>query len=184
MSFEMPKLIENLNMVTNDVKSAFGDLSPDRLNWKPAADSWSVAQCLDHLIKTNESFNPEFEKLIGGSRQQTFWENYSPFSGFFGNFLLKAMKNDSKKAKAPSKSIVPPSEVSGDIVDRFAAHQKAFGEKIAALDGIDMEKTVVSSPFLKVMTYRLGTALEFAVEHEKRHVRQAKRVMETAGFPH
>ena len=176
-------MINELERVTKDATESFGNLSADQINWKPGADSWSVGQCIDHLIKTNESFDPEFERLTSGNRKQTFWENYSPFSGFFGNFLLKAMKNDSKKAKTPSKTIVPPSELPADIIERFAAHQKAFGEKIASLDGIDMEKTVVTSPFLKFMTYRLGTALEFAVEHEKRHIRQAKRVMETDGFP-
>jgi hypothetical protein len=33
------------------------------------------------------------------------------------------------------------------------------------------------------MTYRMDTGLLAIIEHEKRHIRQAKRVMEMEDFP-
>ncbi len=176
-------ITEELNKISEAAVEKFGGLSAEQINWKPRADSWSIGQCFDHLIKSNEAFNPEFEKFKSGTRKNSFWENYSPLTGFFGGFLLKSLKNDAKKFKAPSRDIVPPSDIPPDIIERFAAHQTEFGEKIKSLEGVDPEKTVVTSPFLKLMTYRLGTAFEIAVEHEKRHFRQAERVMETEGFP-
>lgn len=176
-------MIAELNKITEDAVESFGNLSTGQINWKPRTDSWSVGQCIDHLIKSNEAFDPQFEELISGNRKQSFWENYSPLTGFFGNFLLKALKNDAKKTKAPSKAIIPPSEVPVDIIERFVAHQNDFIEKLKSIEGIDLEKTIVTSPFLKLMTYRLGTAFEIAVVHEERHIRQAKRVMEAEGFP-
>ena len=183
MNKELPSIIEGFEKVAEDAATTFGDLSAEQINWKPSAEGWSVGQCLDHLIKSNEAFEPEFEKLASGNRKNSLLENFSPLTGFFGNFLLKSLKNDAKKFKAPSKAIVPPSDVPADIVDRFVAHQKDLAEKITSLDGIDWQKTVITSPFLKIMTYRLGKGFEIAVEHEKRHVRQAKRVMEADGFP-
>jgi len=144
---------------------------------------WSVGQCFDHLIKSNEAFGPQFEELKSGGRKQTFWQNYSPLTGFFGNFLLKSLQNDAKKFKAPSKDIVPPSDIPADIIDRFVAHQADLIEKIGSIDGIDWGQTVVTSPFVSFMTYRLNTAFRIAVEHERRHFRQAERVMQTEGFP-
>ena len=176
-------MIAEIEKIAEDSLETFGKLSAEQINWKPRADAWSVGQCFEHLIKSNEAFDPQFQGLLSGNRKQTFWESYSPLTGFFGNFLLKALKNDAKKVKAPSQSIVPPSEIEADIIERFVAHQKEFGEKIKSLDGVDLEKTVVTSPFMKLMTYRLDTAFEIAIEHEKRHFRQAKRVMETEGFP-
>ena len=172
-----------LGTIIEDARASFGSLSGDQLNWKPAADSWSVAQCLDHLIKTNEQFYPEFEKLASGKRKNTFWQSYSPFTGMGGRFLVNAVKNDSKKSKAPSKNIVPPSDVPEDIVERFATNMSDIVSKIEACSSADLKKTVVSSPFLAVMTYTLDDAYTVVVEHSKRHVRQAKRVMETEGFP-
>jgi hypothetical protein len=153
------------------------------LNWKPAEDSWSVGQCFEHIIKTNAEFYPEFEKLASGSRKNTFFQNYSPLSGYFGRFLIKAVSEDSKKAKAPSKRIVPPSDISGDIISRFASHIEEVNRKVEACAGADRKKTVVSSPFLSVFTYTLDDAYTVLVEHTKRHFRQARRVTGADGFP-
>jgi hypothetical protein len=61
---------ERINYVTtemqktaDDVRDSFGSLSGEQLNWKPAEKSWSVGQCLEHIIKTNEQVYPEFKEL-------------------------------------------------------------------------------------------------------------------------
>lgn len=172
-----------MSAVATDAAAAFGGLSKAQLNWKPSEKGWSVAQCLEHIILTNLEFYPEFDRLASGSRKNSFWENYSPFTGWGGRFLIKAVSEDSKKAKAPSQRIVPPSDVSADIVKQFVEHLAEVNQKVEACAGADREKTVVTSPFLAVFTYKLDDAFTVLVEHSKRHIRQGKRVMETAGFP-
>jgi hypothetical protein len=176
-------VISQMQKTADDVRGSFGSFSSEQLNWKPSEMGWSVGQCLDHLIKTNEQFYPEFDKLAAGERRNSFWENYSPFTGVFGRFLVKAVTEDSKKAKAPSKSIVPPSNIDEDIVDRFVANVAEVNKKVVDCSGADREKTVVTSPFLFVMTYKLDDAYSVLVEHTKRHIRQAKRVVAAEGFP-
>ena len=121
--------------------------------------------------------------MAAGTRRNTFWQNYSPLTGFFGRFLIKAVSEDSKKAKAPSQRIVPPSDIDADIVNRFAENVADVNAKINACANADLQKTVVSSPFLGLMTYRLDDAYTVLVEHTKRHIRQADRVMQSPGFP-
>ncbi|HRH43309.1 MAG TPA: DinB family protein [Pyrinomonadaceae bacterium] len=179
----MKGIISEYEKVGAGVQKTFSSLSPEQINWKPRADSWSVGQCLDHLIKSNKAFDEQFQALAKGEKKPSFWEKYSPLTGFFGNFLLKSLKNDAKKFKAPSKAIVPPSDISPDIVEQFVKHQEDIVKKLKSLENVDLQKTVVTSPFLKLMTYRLDIALEIGVEHEKRHIRQAERVMKTDGFP-
>ena len=176
-------VITEMSKVAEDARNSFGTLSGEQLNWKPSADGWSVAQCLDHLIKTNRQFYPEFERLASGNRKNSFWENYSPFTGMGGRFLVNAVMNDSKKAKAPSKEIVPPSDLPADIVEQFAGNIEEVCGKVEACESADVKKTVVTSPFLAVMTYTLDDAYSVLVEHSKRHIRQAKRVMRSEGFP-
>lgn len=179
----MNEIISEYEKVGEKARETFGHLSAEQINWKPRADSWSVGQCLDHLIKSNEAFDPQFQALANGGKKPSFWEKYSPLTTFFGNFLLKSLKNDARKFKAPSKAIVPPSDIRADIVAHFVEHQAEIVEKLKTLENVDLQKTVVTSPFLKLMTYRLATALEIGVEHEKRHLRQAERVIQAEGFP-
>ncbi len=183
MSDELSNLISELQKIAENTQTTFGNLSAQQINWKPSETGWSVGQCLDHLIKSNEAFNPVFEKLKTGERKNSFWENYSPLTGFFGNFLLKSLNNDAKKFKASSPAIVPLSKITPYIVGQFIKHQTEVIETIKSLGNIDLQKTVVTSPFLKLMTYRLDRAFEIAVAHEKRHFRQAERVTKAENFP-
>jgi hypothetical protein len=116
-------VIDDLEQITNDASASFGGLDASQLNWKPAADSWSVAQCLDHLITINSLYFPIFEKMGSGRVVNTFLEKYSPLSGFFGRFLIKAMMPENpKKMKTSKKAYPSSSEIDGNIVERFAEH--------------------------------------------------------------
>ena len=172
-----------LTQVAEEARANFGNLSSEQLNWKPGEKSWSVGQCFDHIIKTNEEFYPEFEKLAAGNRKNNLIESYSPLTGFLGRFLIKAVSEDSKKAKAPSQRIVPPSDIDANIIERFASHIAEVNSRVESCASADRQKTVVTSPFLKIFTYKLDDAYTVLVEHSKRHLQQAKRVTEADGFP-
>jgi len=183
MDDRIKSITSEMSAVATDVFASFGGLSVEQLNWKPSEKGWSVAQCLEHIILTNHEFDAEFAKIASGTRKNSFWENYSPLTGWGGRFLVNAVSTDSKKAKAPSKRIVPPSDLPDDIVKQFVDEIAEVNKKVEACAGADREKTVVTSPFLAIFTYRLDDAFTVLVEHTKRHIRQAKRVMETEGFP-
>jgi uncharacterized damage-inducible protein DinB len=172
-----------LQKISDDAKATFSNLSAEQVNWKPSADGWSVGQCFEHLIKTNALFFPELEKIEAGTRKNSFLENYSPLSGFFGNLLIKSLQKDERKFKAPTKAIVPPSEIDADIIEQFSKHQAEMIEKIKRTENADWRKTVITSPFMKLMTYSFAHGVEVVVEHEKRHFRQAERVLQAEGFP-
>jgi len=182
MANDVDGVVSQFETVTTDVKKSFGGLSAEQLNWKPAPESWSVGQCLDHLIKSNEEFYPELNALSAGTRKNTFWQNWSPLSGIAGMFLVNTLKKDGQKVKTNQK-MTPPSDIAADIVDKFAAHQAEFTAKIRLTAAADWRKTILTSPFVKIMTYRMDVGLQALIEHEKRHVRQAKRVMAMDGFP-
>src|SRR5262249_14798684 len=44
----LTQIFDEAEAIAGDAKTLFSHLTPQQLNWKPAADSWSVAQCLDH----------------------------------------------------------------------------------------------------------------------------------------
>ncbi len=179
----MNELISELQNISAETQKTFGKLSAEQINWKPSEDGWSVGQCFEHLIKTNELFYGELDKIASGVRRNSFLENWSPLSGFFGNLLIGSLKKDERKFKAPTQKIVPPSEIDANIIEIFAAHQAELIEKIKQSEAADWNKIKITSPFMKLITYRLADGFQVIVEHEKRHFRQAERVMLTNGFP-
>ncbi len=183
MSDDSKNLIGELLTISAEAQKVFGNLSAAQINWKPSAEGWSVGQCFEHLIKSNELFYDELEQIASGKRKNSLVESYSPLSGFFGSLLINSLKKDARKFKAPTQKIVPPSEIDVNIIEIFAAHQSELIGKIKRTESADWRKTKVTSPFMKLMTYKLADGYQMIVEHEKRHVRQAARVTQTEGFP-
>src|SRR5438445_3583700 len=185
MKTDVSKICSDLQKTADDAKAAYGDLSVDQLNWKPDEKSWSVAQCFDHLITTHSLYFPIFDKLIAGDVRPTFWERYSPLSGFFGRFLIKGLDpKNQKKMKTTAKAFPSASEIGGDIIERFGAKQQEVAEYLQRLPaGIDPAKMIITSPLLGFVTYSLEDSLTFVPMHCRRHLDQAKRVTETKGFP-
>ncbi len=183
MNTEISNLLSEFQGISEDTQKTFGKLLIEQINWKPSAQVWSIGQCFEHLIKTNELFYAELDKIADRTRRNSFLENYSPLSSVFGNLLISSLKKDSRKFKAPSQKVVPPSAIDPNIVEIFAAHQAELIEKIKRTENADWNKIKITSPFMKLITYKLSDGFRVVVEHEKRHFRQAERVLQTTGFP-
>jgi|SRR5436190_10131591 len=185
MARDVSAISTELETTADEAKATFGSLSAEQLNWKPSPKSWSIAQCFDHLITTHNLYFPLFEKLASGDRKQTFWESYSPLSGFFGRFLIKSLHPENvKPMKTTSKAQPSSSEIDSNIIERYCEHQRQMIEAIRRIPAnLDLGKTIVTSPLLGLVTYSLEDCYEIIAVHGPRHFNQAKRLMETDGFP-
>ena len=174
-----------LSRTAGEARAQFGTRSPEQLNWKPGPRSWSVGQCFDHLITTHGLYFPLLQQLRAGGVEPTFWERYSPFSRVFGRYLIRILHPENqKKTKTSPKAEPSTSVIDGRIVERFSAHQAELIDHIQNLPAeIDPETTIITSPLLSFVTYNLDDCLTIFVVHGQRHLGQARRVTETAGFP-
>ena len=75
-------LTDQLNSSTDYVNTNIASLNEEQLNWKSAPTTWSVAQCLDHLVVNNLKYFAIFDEIVNDSYQQTTWRRISPFTGF------------------------------------------------------------------------------------------------------
>jgi hypothetical protein len=175
-------IIDGFAAVTAEVRSRFGSLTGEQLEWRPPSGGWSVAQCIEHLVLTTDAYLEDLHAIAAGRRRPGLWERISPFSRFFGRFLREQLERDASRTKTSAR-FVPPSEVGTGIVERFAGSQDRLAAAIRATSGADWDRTIVSSSFSRVVTYSLGDAYGIMLVHQRRHVRQAHRVTEEPGFP-
>jgi DinB superfamily len=180
----LPQIYDEAEAIAGDAKTLFGHLNTQQLNWKPAADSWSVAQCLDHLITINGKYYPVFDLILKGEYRKTFLHGMPFLHGFFGRVMIKALSPESqRKLKAPGAARPSSSSIDPQIVDRFIAHQRETLAKMRSLEGRGPAGIIITSPFVGVVVYSLLDAFRIVVAHERRHFAQARRVMETDQFP-
>jgi DinB superfamily len=181
---ELAGLLEEIGAVTAEAKEVFGSLTPAQLNWKPSAERWSVGQCFDHLIKTNECFFPDMERVAAGTFRSSAWARVSPLSGLIARMILGSLDPaKGRKTKSPRVFLPASSDVGADVIEKFAGHQAELAERMRATAGRDLRRTMVTSPVARVATYSLLDAYRIVVAHERKHFEQARRVTESEGFP-
>ncbi len=170
--------------VTADVRRLFGGLSGAQLNWKPSAEQWSIAQCLEHLIRSNAGFFPQFDAIAKGQKTARWMERIPGMPGVWGGLLIKSLLPETtRKLKAPAAGAPSASAIDAGIVEQFAAHQQEMMQKARALEPANPGRVILTSPFLSFVTYSALDACRICAVHERRHLQQAERVMASPGFP-
>jgi DinB family protein len=181
---DLATLIAAANSVAVEAKSAFGSLTPSQLNWKPSAERWSVAQCFEHLLTSNKGYLPIIDSALAG-KKRTFWESMPVLPGLGGKLLIKSLDPaTTRKLKAPKNFQPAQSDIRATVIDDFVEQQGRIVEKMKATEHLDLEKIIITSPALGVVTYSLMDAYRIIVVHEARHFQQAKRVTKETTFPH
>jgi DinB superfamily len=182
-SDEVQKLEQEVRSIADNARSEFGKLSVEQLNWKPDVDRWSVAQCFDHLITANTSYFPVLESIINGHKKTSIMERVPMLPRLWGKLFIKSLDPKStRKLKAPPVFQPSSSNISGSIIDDFAAMQSRLADSMEATKELDLERVIITSPAISLITYSLMDAYRFLVVHEQRHFQQAKRVTEDARF--
>ncbi|HZF37463.1 MAG TPA: DinB family protein [Blastocatellia bacterium] len=180
----LPQIFDEAEAIAGDAKTLFGNLTPAQLNWKAAADSWSVAQCLDHLISSNREYYPVFDRILKGEYRKTFLHRMPFLPALFGRMMIKVISPDSqRKFKAPGAARPSSSSIDPQIVERFVTHQRETLAKMRSLENRGPAETIIASPFISVVIYSLLDTFRLIVAHERRHFAQARRVIQTDRFP-
>jgi len=170
---------------SDDAQRLFGDLSEDQLNWKPAPDRWSIAQCLDHLAVATDKFGPYLTAAIARGRAKYPVPSspvYQPSR--LGGWLIKQLLPESTR-RVPAPKIFRPTEtapIHGALAHFLKAHNEFLGF-VRQAEGLDYNKTRLRSPVTPLMRYSLADAFVITVVHGQRHLGQAQRVREAQGFP-
>ena len=166
-------------------RSNFSNLSLTQLNWKPSPESWSIGQCLDHLLVADCLYFPMLKKITEGNYHMSFWEKWSPFGKFMGHMLVtQVQEQPRRKMNAPKIFLPSTSNIDAGIYERFSKHLDTLLEYIALCKSIDVDKTRITSPVSKFITYNLRDAFRLLIQHEHRHLNQALRVKQHKNFLH
>lgn len=178
-------VVDETSKNSDAAKRLVSSLNDEQLFWTPSPDTWSIAQCLDHLAVTSREFDTYIVPALKRGRER--WPvsssvRYQPT--WVGGWLIKqVVPETARKISAPK--VFRPSESPRieNALEKFLSQQERFLQWVEAAKGIDFNKTRLRSPVTRFMRYSLADAFVVTVVHGWRHLAQAGRVRETAGFP-
>jgi hypothetical protein len=167
----------DLDEITRAFKLEFDTLSGDELNWKPNASTWSIAQIVQHLIVVNETYYPVLEQIRNNTYYTPRFGQIGFVNRFFGKLILSYVQPEQKR-KLKTLPIWEPelSAIRSDIINQFEKHQQELKQVIRNSEDLIARNTVISSPANRMLVYKLETAFDIMVAHEKRHFKQAQEI--------
>jgi hypothetical protein len=170
----------------NDIARAVTTgLNEAQLNWKPSAEQWSIAQCLEHLALATNEFDKYFQVALEQARTRPALDTapvYKPT--LMGGWLAKAVDPaTARKLRAPK--VFRPAAGSNipQSLDLFLDAHTRFIAFVKQCAGVDYNKTRLRSPVTPLVRYSLADAFVITVLHGRRHLAQARRVREMSEFP-
>jgi hypothetical protein len=173
-----------LEAIAADAQATFGPLAPRQLNWRPEAARWSVAQCLDHLLKANAEMLDAAAAALGKGQPRSLWQWLPLWPRLMGRLLIRSQSpGASGRYTAPRPAQPTASAIDPAIVARFIGQQRDLLARARALDERAAARVIMVSPFMRVISYSVLDGWRLIVAHERRHVEQARRVTQAPGFP-
>ncbi|HRQ77367.1 MAG TPA: DinB family protein [Gemmatimonadaceae bacterium] len=184
--------LDELAQACADVARRFAGLdarvSDAQWNQRPAADEWSVAECIAHLNLSSAAMLPRMRAAIDEAKRLPPLGDRAYKGALFGRILARVVgpvpivlgfRLGRAKTGTPfvPGSELPRAEVVGEF-RRWLAEELAL---VWSVEGIAVDQVTLESPFVAGARYDGYSALWIVVRHELRHLVQAERALERVG---
>lgn len=178
--------LRELEAVNAEAEALVAPLTAAQFTWRPGPNRWSVGECLEHLAITTglvaASLLAALDKARVAGRA-----GHPPYAyGLVGGWFVRAMEKPGRRPMPSPENFVPPSGgAKPEVMERFRQSQHEFREALEGAHGLALDRIKAPSTAKGAGWLRLNAAAWFAstLAHQRRHVAQARRVTESAGFP-
>ena len=184
LAAELQQLRDEFQQVAIEATALAAPLTDVQFAWKPAADVWSIGECLSHLNATARLCLPKLEEGISeGIRAGLYGEG--PFRyGWMDRLILRASEPPSRwHVRSPRTFMPAPGESRDEILAAFHAVQRQYVDLLRRANGLDLVRVRVTSPVARWRRFGLGAAFAVLAAHERRHLWQAHRVAALPPLP-
>ncbi len=179
---EIDQFRSQFEQLSAEADALTNPLSDEQFLWRPSPDSWSIAECLDHLNATARVYLPVLDEGISDAiRRGEYGEG--PFKyNWLGRLSVRFSKSRIRLTAADD--MVPAANrTRHEILTAFRAYQVQYIDRLRQANGVDLARARVRMPIHGWLRIPLGSGFELMLVHSRRHLAQARRVMESDDFP-
>jgi uncharacterized damage-inducible protein DinB len=170
---ERERIAAYLEETRQNLLRTVSSLSPTQLQYKPAPDRWSVAECLEHIIVVETSVLGS----IGNTLQQT-----APAAGsaMGDDSIMQTVVDRTTRVKGPDR-LMPSRRWPHDrLLSEFEAARKRTSDFVSSTNAPLRQHGFPHPRFGQLDCYQW---LLMIGAHGERHRAQSEEVMAEAGFP-
>uniref|UniRef100_A0A832DFW3 DinB family protein n=1 Tax=Ignavibacterium album TaxID=591197 RepID=A0A832DFW3_9BACT len=177
------KFISDSESFLTELKK-LSDLTNDQLNWKPAENLWSIAECIEHLSISNQLYFFEIEKQFSEKQIACNDEETPVKHRFLGKLIIKTVDPSNIK-KTKTFSVFQPSKsfITKDSIIKLTEVQKSLINLISSSVNLNTNEYSMCSPASKFVEENFSDVLEIIRLHNKRHLIQIQKLLTNDYFP-
>jgi len=170
--------------LANEADALVAPLNEPQFYWRPSSEAWGVADCIEHLNVVARLYLPSLDEGIADAIRRGLYAE-GPFAyNWIGRLSVYVMEPPPRLRVKSPKSFRPGATRSRhEIMAAFRAYQVQFVDRLRQANGLDLARARVSSPTTRWVRLPLGSAFALMGAHERRHLRQARSVTSSPGFP-
>jgi hypothetical protein len=181
---DLQAVVDNLNRSDSEAQTLLRGLSDQQANWQPRETAWSIAQCIDHLARSNTQYANALSAALHNVRAKRKLRQGPIQPGWFTRFFISTLEPPPRhKLQAPEK-IIPASHIGTAEASRsFLSSQEQI--RIIVWEGaaLDLNRIRFRNPFVGFLRFSIGAGLLIIAAHDRRHLWQAQQVRNSATFP-
>lgn len=176
VSIQQQSTVANqIQQVTRDAQGlVFGRLKTDLL-LRPEAESWCVAECLDHLTQTTRAFLPAISQAIAEAPKLK--RNRRLRTGFLPSVFIRNLNPPYRIRFKVLPQLAPQKP---NFEEAWAAFLQSQSELLAVLSstaGLAIDKVRIKSPVYARISYNIYGAFRMLAAHQSRHVWQIRQIL-------
>lgn len=159
-----------------DVRRLTDGLTDTELLWQPAPERWSIAACLEHLVATGAAYHPRIQAALAAAPRSSANAERPWRPSWFGRLFVRYAGPETRSTRVRARGAFIPPPARADAPERLLAQQGELQALLADAPTADLRAIRITSPIARLVSLRLGEALEVLVVHQQRHLLQAWEV--------
>jgi hypothetical protein len=169
-------ILQQIENATRKAKALSAGRTQAALTTSLEANSWSVAQCLDHLAQTTNVFLPVIAAAMG--RAPRLGSNRRLRTGALTQMLIRNLEPPYRLRFKALKAIVPQHHDFASASNAFDESQLRLVETIQSAVGLALDEVRIESPVYARVSYNVYGALRILAAHQRRHLWQIEQVLQ------
>lgn len=172
---QLDSVFQQIQDATQRAQSLAAGRNHTELTISLEANSWSVAQCLDHLAQTTDAFLPTIAAAIARAPRLT--SNRKLRTGALTQVLIRNLEPPYRLRFKALKAIVPQRHDFASAWNAFEESQLRLAELIQSAVGLALDEVRIESPVYARVSYNVYGALRMLAAHQRRHLWQIEQIL-------
>jgi hypothetical protein len=184
LSADLAKIVRDLNEHTRVADELAPKVDDTRFQRRPGEKAWSASECIQHLSTANRTMLPRIDAALADGKPTYQPEARSYSRDIWGWLLSTTLEPPAKRwSKAQTlASFVPVGpKPRAETLAEFRQLQSELIARVQRADGLALRFLLVTSPFNERLRYNVYSAFRIITAHNRRHLWQAQRAVDTAG---